>query len=90
MKVPYAEDVASHSNPESCVGMGNHVCEALTGGGVGQVLSREIPILQGADVLDRGGRRNCGQRYRELPTGPAWSETLCMHSSILYGSREIP
>ena len=90
MKVPYAEDIASHSSSESCVVMGNHGCEALTGGGAGQVLSREIPKNQGADVVERAGRQNCMQRYCELSAGPARSETLCMHPSTLYGSWEIP
>ena len=91
MKVPYAEDIASHSSSESCVGMGNHVCEALTGGCAGQVLSREIlGLLRGADVVDGRGRQHRTHRNRKMRVNPARSETLCMHSSILCGSREIP
>jgi len=91
MKVPYAEDIASHSSPESCVGMGNYGCEALTGGDAGQVLSREmVHKLRGADAVDVSGRQHRMHRYRKMHANPARSETLCMHSSILYGSREIP
>lgn len=42
MKVPDVEGLATHNGPESCVVVGDHGCEALTGGGAGQVLSREI------------------------------------------------
>jgi len=35
MKVPYVEDLANHSSPESCGGYGNVLAEALTGGSVG-------------------------------------------------------
>jgi len=57
MEVPYAEGVASHSSPESCAGMGNHVCEALTGEGAGQVLSREI-LYSRAPTLSSGAEGN--------------------------------
>ena len=42
MKVPYAEDLANHSSPESCGGCGNVSAEALTGESVGKPLSSEI------------------------------------------------
>ncbi len=71
--------------------MGNCVCEALTGVVAGRVLSREIITrLWGAEAVDGSVRQNRMHRYREMRTNPARSETLCMHSSILYGSREIP
>ena len=41
MKVSYIEDLASHDGPESCVSVGNCEGEALTGGDVGRVSSRE-------------------------------------------------
>lgn len=55
MKVPYSEDLASHTGPESCIYIGNGMCEALTGGHVGQVLSRE-------NILTLGCRRHRGVR----------------------------
>ncbi len=45
MKVPYAEDLANHSSPESCGGCGNVSAEALTGGSVGGLLSSEITFI---------------------------------------------
>jgi hypothetical protein len=48
MKVPYAEDIASHSDPESCAEARKDLSEALTGEKAGQVLSREIRFKSGA------------------------------------------
>jgi hypothetical protein len=91
MKVPSDEGLATHIGPESCVDVGNRGCEALTGRGAGQVLSREILTqLQGADAVDGGGRQYRAHRQREMRTDPAWSETLCMHPSTSCGSREVP
>jgi len=42
MRVLYGEGLASHTGPESCAGAREGVGEALTGEGVGRVLSREI------------------------------------------------
>jgi hypothetical protein len=54
MKVPYGEGVATHTGPESCVGAGNCVREALTGGRAGWVLSREIHAPPRARWVLRG------------------------------------
>ena len=56
MRVLYVGDPASHDGPESCADMGNCVGEALTGGGAGEVLSREIESLQSADTFGGSGR----------------------------------
>jgi len=42
MKDPYTEGPASRGGPESCAGARKVVGEALTGEGIGEVLSREI------------------------------------------------
>ena len=47
MKVSYNEDLASHIGPESCVCCRKAAGEALTGGGAGQVLSRESRLTSG-------------------------------------------
>ena len=49
----YSEGVANHTDPESCGCVSNDMAEALTGERMGRVLSREIPIFQGADVVGR-------------------------------------
>lgn len=85
------KDLANHKVSESCVVVGNCVGEALTGGDVGQVLSRENLIsIRGADAVDGNGRQHRVDRYREIGEDPARSETLCMHPSTSYGNREIP
>lgn len=47
MKVSYSEDIASHIGPESCVCCRKAAGEALTGGRVGRVLSRESRLTSG-------------------------------------------
>jgi hypothetical protein len=85
------KDLANRKGPESCVVVGNCGGEALTGGDVGQVLSREnMNSIRDADAVDGSGRQYLVDRYREISKGPARSETLCMHPSTSYGSREIP
>jgi hypothetical protein len=51
VKVPHSEDIASHAVPESCVAYREVRREALTGGRVGQPLSRESVNVQGADAV---------------------------------------
>ena len=51
MEVPYGAGVATHTGPESCVGVRKGVGEALTGVRTGQPLSREISLLRGADAV---------------------------------------
>ena len=90
MKESHGEGLAAHTDPESCASpLGNHGREALTGVRVGWVLSRESRSLRGADAVRRGGRQHRWRRYRETHSGPARSETLCMHGSTLCGNREI-
>jgi len=99
VKVVNEQGVATQFGLESCVGGGNSAGEALTEGGVGRVLSREIDVqLRGAGLAAGrgaepvGGRRrpHLVERYREPRQDPARSETPCMRSSIAYGNREIP
>jgi hypothetical protein len=46
MKVSYVEGVAIYNGAESCMHIREGVGEALTGGGAGQPLSREIHVLR--------------------------------------------
>src|ERR1700694_4324663 len=91
MKESYGEGVASHAGPESCVGVRKGEREALTGGGTGRVLSREIhEPLRGADAVEASGRRHRRCRYREALTDPARSETPGTYPSTANGNRESP
>ena len=94
MKVSYSEGVATHTDSESCIFVGDGEDEALTGV---RALSREIeppshkrwPLL-GAAALELSERQNWERRYRETLLDLARSETLRMHASTLSGNREIP
>jgi RNA-directed DNA polymerase len=91
MKASYGEGVASHAGPESCAEFPEGLGEALTGGGVGRVLSREIhDSLRGADAVEVSGRPHRARRPRKAWPDPARSETPCMSSSTANGNRESP
>ena len=90
MQESYAEGLATHGGPESCVVVRKGAVEALTGVRAGRVWSRERPKLRGADAVGRGGRPHAGRRYRETFRDPARSETPGTHGNTSDGSREIP
>jgi hypothetical protein len=75
MKVSHVEGLAKHNGPESCLDLPQGGGEALTGGRAGQPLSRERPLLRGADAVRRCGRPHPARRYRETPRDSARSET---------------
>src|SRR5207249_1664860 len=86
MKESYGEGVASHAGPESCVGAREGDREALTGGGAGRVLSREMhEPLRGADAVEVSGRP-----YRARRQGEAWSDPARTDPSTASGNRESP
>ncbi len=89
MQKSYNESLANNIGPESCAVNGNTDGEALTGVRVGWVLSREMKLIPGADVLQDYGRQHCIRRYGKKYADPARSETLCMHRDILRGNREV-
>jgi hypothetical protein len=97
MKVSYVEDLANHNGPESCGAAREGGVEALTGGRIGRVWSREIhallrkqQVLRDADEVENGGRQYRVHRHRKVYQDPARSETPCMYASTLFGNREIP
>jgi len=56
--------------------------EALTGGRIGQPLSRERDLTLGADAVLYVEDNTEGRVKRECPEDPAWSETLaCAYAS---------
>lgn len=89
MKEPYGEDLASHANPESCVGDREVVGEAWTGACAGPVLSLEKFVDRGADAVSMSGRQHPVGRLGEIRWGPAWSETWSMHRNTSRENREI-
>ena len=97
MKVSYVEGLENHNGPESCGAAREGGVEALIGGRIGRVLSREIhallrkqEVLRDADEVGNVGRQNLAHRHRKVFRDPARSETPCMYASTLIGNREIP
>jgi hypothetical protein len=90
MKESYAEGLATHSGPESCVAVRKGSGEALTGARAGRVFSRESESLRGVDAVRRSGRPHPGRRYRETLRDPARSETPCTYGNTSRENREIP
>ena len=90
MRESYAEGLAAHSGPESCVVAREGRGEALTGVRAGRVLSRERTFLRGADAVEIGGRPHPSHRYREMRRSPARSETPCMYGNTSRENRESP
>ena len=97
VKVQDREGLATHSGPESCGVARKGDDEALTGGDVSRVLSREILTPRPMVVVLRGATavRSCEQqhstgRQRKERRDPARSETPCARPSTSRGNREVP
>jgi hypothetical protein len=89
MQVRYVEDLASHDDPESCVGGREAIREALTGEYAGGAMSRE-KFSSGAPTLWREAEGNTGWRVTASATSALrGQETSCTRGSYLHGNREI-
>jgi len=79
MRMPYKVRLVNRFVPESCPIWGNPFGEALTGVGIGQVLSFERSHFRVPTVfLYAEGNTVSNANDKEL-AGPAESETLCMY-----------
>jgi RNA-directed DNA polymerase len=90
MQESYGEDLASHTDPESCAVAREGAREALTGARAGGLLSREIILVRGADAVSVSGRLHPMPRYGERYGDLARSENLSMHGNISGENREVP
>jgi hypothetical protein len=90
MKESDGEGPATHTGPESCVGVREGEGEALTCGGADRVFSRESPLLRSADAVRRSGRRYPTRRRRETRRSSARSETPGMPGHTSRENRESP
>jgi len=76
--MPYKVRLVNRFDPESCPMRGNLYGEALTGVGIGQVLSFERSYFRAPTVFRyTEGNTDSNANDKEL-FGPAESETLCM------------
>lgn len=89
MREPAIEGVATHDDPEPCVGVREDVGEAWDRGTCGPGIEPRNALFQGADVVMRGGRQHGQHRHREMLAGPARSETPCTYGTSLRENREI-
>src|SRR4029434_8687301 len=90
MQESYGEDRASHTDPESCTIVRKGGREALTGACAGGLLSREIILIRGADVVSVSGRPHSMARYAKRHGDLARSKNLCMYRNTSRENREIP
>ena len=90
MKESHRKGLAIHPDPESCDVRRKADVEALTGAYAGWVLSSEIRLVRGADVVILSGRPYRGVRHGKCPPGPAGSETPSMHGSTTRENWELP
>ena len=90
MKESYGEGVASHTDPESCRHVSNGPPEALTGAHAGQLSSREMGIVRGADTFPVVEGNTAPVGSAKTGAGPARSENLNMHGTTVRENREIP
>src|SRR2546430_6904947 len=90
MKESYGEGPATHTGPESCVGVCKGDGETLTGGRAGRVFSRERHSLRSADAVRRSGRRYPTRRQRKTWRGSARAENPRIPGHTLRGNRESP
>jgi hypothetical protein len=75
MRVPYSEDLASHTGPEPHGGCGNTMADAWVGGSAGGALSSEITsfgcrpcCLVGKAISTAALNASCGRTWRSLST----------------------
>ena len=88
MKEPYGEELATHSDPESCVGPPQDGRRSVDRGTRGPGIEPRNVLVWGADVvvLAEGNTRTAANARRIL--GPTGSETLRTRGNSLHGNRE--
>ncbi len=90
MEEPYTEGVATHGDPESCVGVCKGAGEALTGARAGRAIEPRNQGDRGAQAVNYvEGNIDCGA-MREPQPDPARSENHGMYGTSMRENREIP
>jgi hypothetical protein len=75
MNQSYRKGIASHPDPESCVGRCKREGEALTGAQAGRALSCEINLVRVPMSFSEAEGNIQGGKKREPSANPAQSET---------------
>jgi hypothetical protein len=89
MKELYGEGLATHADPESCVGSRKGAGEALTGAHAGRAIELREHQVPGADVVTACGRQHGPAQERECGSDPAQSKNPGMRGVSMRENREI-
>ncbi len=89
MQELHTEGVATHGDPESCVGVRKDAGEALTGAHAGRAIEPRND-KSGCRHCRKCGRPHRQQRHRKLLADPARSENHGMRGTSMRENREIP
>ena len=89
MKELHVEGVATHDDPEPCIGAREGTGEAWDRGTCGPGIEPRNQAFQGADAVIRSGRQHARRRKREETSGPARSKTPSTYGTSLHENREI-
>jgi hypothetical protein len=89
MRELHVEGVATHDDPELCIGAREGTGEAWDRGTCGPGIEPRNQTLQDADAVIRGGRQHAPNREREARCGPARSQTPSTYGTSMRENREI-
>src|ERR1700677_3272663 len=89
MEELYAEGLATHSGPESCVASCEGRGEALTGARAGRAIEPRN-VTSGCPRRTKDGRQHRRRRFREPSGDPARSENHGTSGTFVRENREVP
>jgi len=90
MEEPHIEGVATHGDPESCVGVRESGGEALTGVRAGWAIEPRYPGFGVPTLSDLAEGNIAGGAIREPSADPARSKNLCTYGISMRENREVP
>jgi hypothetical protein len=90
MEEPYIEGLATHGDPESCVGACEGVGEALAGARADWAIEPRNHDFGVPTLSKRAEGHTTGSARRELPADPARSKNLGMYGTFMRENREVP
>lgn len=89
MRESHVEGVATHDDPEPCIGAREGVGEAWDRGTCGPGIEPRNASCRSADAVIRGGRQHDHDRHRKSTVSSARSKTPCTYGTSLRENREI-
>jgi len=90
MEELYAEGLATHGGPESCVDVPRGRGEALTGARAGRAIEPRNQAFRSADAVQKVEGNTAGGVIREPPVGSARSKNQGMYGTFMRENRESP